>query len=94
MVGPYFKGFGVAFEVVAEGFEGSDNGKEFFIVDIIVLFRWLEGLGIIGDWVPAVEKVGLFQDSTDGEVASVRDEAERSRSFWEHKDRCNREGVD
>jgi hypothetical protein len=94
MVCPYFKGFGVAFEVVAEGFEGSDNSQEFFIVDIIVLFWWLEGLGIVGDWVPAIEKAGLFQDSTDSKVASVCDEAERSCTLWEHKDGCNCEGMD
>ena len=44
MVCPYFKGFGVAFEIVAEGFKGTNNSEEFFIVDVVVLFRWLQGL--------------------------------------------------
>jgi hypothetical protein len=38
VVCPDFKGFGVAFQVVAEGFEGMDNGKKFFIINIVILF--------------------------------------------------------
>ena len=40
VVCPDFKGFRVSFEVVVEGFESANNGKEFFIVDVIVLFGW------------------------------------------------------
>jgi hypothetical protein len=43
MIRPDFKGFKMAFKIVTEGFKGADNGKEFFIVDIIVLFWWLQG---------------------------------------------------
>jgi hypothetical protein len=38
VVHPDFEGVGMFFEVVAEGFKGMDNGKEFFIMDIIILF--------------------------------------------------------
>jgi hypothetical protein len=44
MVGPNFKRFGVAFEVVAKGLKGADNGKEFFVVDVIILFGIDQGL--------------------------------------------------
>ena len=42
VVCPDFKGFRVSFQVVAEGFKGVNNGKEFFIVDVIILFSWEE----------------------------------------------------
>ena len=42
MVSPYFKRFWVAFKVVAEGFKCMNDHEEFFIMDVIVLFRRLE----------------------------------------------------
>jgi hypothetical protein len=60
MIRPDFKGFKMAFKIVTEGFKGADNGKEFFIVDIIVLFWWLQGFWVVHDGVPPVEKVWLF----------------------------------
>jgi len=42
MVSSYFKRFWVAFKVVAESFEHVNDHEEFFIVDVIVLFRGLE----------------------------------------------------
>jgi hypothetical protein len=35
-------------------FKGSDDGKEFFIVDFIVLFGGLEGFGMVGDRMPTI----------------------------------------
>ena len=42
MVSPYFKRFQVAFKVVAEGFKCMNDREEFFIMDVVVLFRRLE----------------------------------------------------
>ena len=36
VVRPYFKGFRMALEVMAESFEGTNDGKEFFVVDVVV----------------------------------------------------------
>ena len=36
MVSPNFKNLGVSFEVMLPMFKGFDNGKEFFIVNVIV----------------------------------------------------------
>ena len=60
VVGPDFKRVRSTFKVVSEEFEGADDGKEFFVVDVVVLFCGNEGVGIEGDRVPAVEFVGLF----------------------------------
>jgi hypothetical protein len=35
---PDLKGFQVSFKVVAEGFKGMDDGKEFFVMNVIILF--------------------------------------------------------
>ena len=40
MVGPDFEGDRVAFQVVSKCFEGSYDGQEFFVVNVIVLFHW------------------------------------------------------
>jgi hypothetical protein len=42
VVHPDFEGFGMSFKIVVEGFKGADNGEEFFIMDIIILFSWEE----------------------------------------------------
>ena len=41
MVRPDFKGVGMALEVVAESFEGTNDSKEFLVVDVIIEFRRL-----------------------------------------------------
>jgi hypothetical protein len=39
MVCPDFEGFWVTFQVVAEEFKSTDNGKKFFIVNVVILFH-------------------------------------------------------
>jgi hypothetical protein len=41
VVRPYFKGFEMALEVMAESFEGMNDGEEFFVVDVVVELRRL-----------------------------------------------------
>jgi hypothetical protein len=78
----------VAFEVVAKGFERSDNGEEFLIMDFVVLLSRLEGFGMKGDRVPSVEEVGLFKDGSNSKVTSVCDESEGGGAIREHEDWC------
>jgi hypothetical protein len=35
---PDLKGFQMSFKVVAEGFKGMDDGKKFFVINVIILF--------------------------------------------------------
>jgi hypothetical protein len=84
----------VAFEVVAKGFERSDNGEEFLIMDFVVLLSWLEGFGMKGNRVPPVEEVRLFEDRSNSEVTSVCDESERGGTIWKHEDWCRGESSD
>jgi hypothetical protein len=44
VIGPDFKGSGVAFKVMMEGLQSSEDSKEFFVVNFVVLFHWLKGL--------------------------------------------------
>jgi hypothetical protein len=73
VVCPDFKGFRVSFKVVAKGFKGMDDSEEFFVMNIVILFCREEQLGKIGDWVPAIEKVKLFKNSTHGKVTCICD---------------------
>ena len=41
MVRPDLKGIRMALEIVAESFEGTNDGKEFFVVDVIIELRQL-----------------------------------------------------
>jgi hypothetical protein len=36
VVGPSFEWLGVSFEVVTKEFQGADDGKKFFVMDVIV----------------------------------------------------------
>jgi hypothetical protein len=94
VVCPDFKGFGVAFKIVAEGFEGTDNGKEFFIMNIVILFSREEGLGEVSDRVPAIKKVRLFENSTHGKVACISDKVEGMHAVGEHEDWGCGKGMD
>ena len=38
VVCPDLKGFWVSFKVVVEGFKGMNDSKEFFVMNIIILF--------------------------------------------------------
>ena len=52
MVSPDFKGLFSAFKVVAEVFQRADDGKELFIMNVIIEFGVNEGLGKEGDRMP------------------------------------------
>ena len=56
---------------MAKFFEGVYDSKEFLIVDIVVLFSVEKGLRVKHNRVPAVEEVGLFQDSSNSEVTGI-----------------------
>jgi hypothetical protein len=71
MVSPNFKWFWVTFQVVAEVSKGADYGKEFFVMDVIVKFGREHRFGVKGDWVSAVQGVGLFQDGAKGKVTGI-----------------------
>ena len=46
MVRKYLCLVGTALEVVAEMLESMNDSQEFFVVDFVVTFGWLEGLGV------------------------------------------------
>src|SRR5712675_1026651 len=80
-------------EVMAESFEGTNDGKEFFVVDVIVEFGRLHGLGKESNRVPSIEKVWLFKNGTESEVASIGDDAKRKGGIREGEDRGDHKGV-
>ena len=53
-------------EVVSPGFQGSNDSKEFSVIDVIVSFCWGEQLGQVGAGVPLTIRVGLKEDHTRG----------------------------
>src|SRR5712672_952327 len=93
VVGPYFKGFRMTLEVMAESFEGTNDSKEYFVVDVVVEFGWLHGFGEESNRVPAVEKVRLFQNGTESEVTSIGDDAKRKGGIREGEDGGDGKGV-
>ena len=42
MIGPNFKVIVPSFQVMAKNFQGANNGEEFFIMNFIVVFSWLQ----------------------------------------------------
>ena len=52
MIGENLNGKGGTMEVVSPGFEGTDDCQEFSIVDIVIPFRWGEGLREVRTRVP------------------------------------------
>ena len=53
-------------EIVSPGLQGTDDGEEFSVVDVVVAFCWDERLGEVGTGVPVAIGVSLEEDSTRG----------------------------
>ena len=51
----------------------EDNHEKFFIMDVVVAFSRLEGLGVVCNGVPSIQGIRLFQDGTSGKVAGISD---------------------
>jgi hypothetical protein len=63
---------------MSKNVKSPDDSKEFFIMDLVVSFCWLQGLGMVSNGVPLVKGIWLLQYSTSGEVTSISDEAKGS----------------
>ena len=53
-------------EVVSPGFQGTDDGEEFPIIDVVILFSRDKQLRKVGVGVPIAIRVSLKEDSTRG----------------------------
>src|SRR5712672_1357122 len=80
-------------KVMAESFEGANDSKEFFVMDVVVEFGRLHRFGEESNRVPAVEEVGLFKNGTESEVMSIGDDAKRKGGIREGEDRGDGKGV-
>ena len=58
-------------EVVSPDFQGTDDCKEFTVIDVIVLFSGDEGLGEVGAGVPIAVRVSLEEDSARGTLQGI-----------------------
>ena len=50
----------ITLQVMAEVLEGTDDSEEFFVMDFVVAFSRLEGLGVVCHWVGASQCIVLF----------------------------------
>src|SRR5712675_1431184 len=80
-------------EVMVESFKGANDSEEFFVVDVVVEFGRLHGLGEESNRVPSVEKVGLFKNGTESKVTSIGDDVKREGGIREGEDRGDGTGV-
>ena len=44
MVSPYFERLFIAFEVMMKVFKGADDGEEFFVMNVVIEFSFIERL--------------------------------------------------
>src|SRR5260370_35179095 len=78
VISPNFKGVLVSFKIMTEMFEGTDNGKKFFVMNVVIEFSRLHAFGVKGDQVPVIEEVGLFEDGTKSIVQGISDRTIRA----------------
>src|SRR5712671_2024767 len=93
VVGPYFEGFRMTLEVMAESFEGVNDSEEFLVVDVVVEFGRLHGLGEESNRVPSIEEVGLFKNGTKSKVTSISNDTKRKGGIREGEDRGDGKGI-
>ena len=87
VVGPDLERVLVTFEVVAEMFESTDDGKEFFVMNVVIEFSGLHAFGVKGNRVPVIKEVGLFEDGAEGVVRGVCDKTIRTCGVGKREDR-------
>ena len=73
-------------EVVPPRLQGTDNGKEFSVVDVVVMLCWDERLGEVGAGVPIAIRVGLKEDGTRGIFQGISGNHKRFGEVWEVED--------
>ena len=50
-----------------------DDGKEFFIMDFVVAFSRLQGLGMVGNGMPPIQGIRLLEDGTSSKITGICD---------------------
>ena len=73
-------------EVVSPGFQGTDDGEEFSVIDVVVSFRRRERLGEIGAGMPVTVGISLEEDGSGGIFGGVSCNGERGGEVGEVKD--------
>jgi hypothetical protein len=86
MVQPDFNVIISSFQVVVKYLQGLYHGKEFFVMVFLVAFCWLQRLGVIGNWMPTIQGIWLFQNSACSKIAGICDEAKWFAVVWQSKD--------
>ena len=71
-----------------------DDSKEFFIMDFVVAFSRLQGLGMVGNGMPPIQGIRLFEDGPCSKIAGICDQLERFTVIRESKHRCCGEYLD
>ena len=77
---------GGAMKIVAPGFQGTDNSKEFSVVDIVVPLSRGEGLREVGAWVPIAIGVSLEEDGARRMLRGIRGDRKGGREVGEVED--------
>src|SRR5712672_4283341 len=93
VIGPDFKGVRMTLEVMAESFEGANDSEEFFVMDVVVEFGRLHGLGEESNRVPLIEEVGLLKNGTESKVTSIGNDTKRKGGIREGEDWGDGKGV-
>ena len=77
---------GGAMEIVAPGFQGTNDSEEFAVIDVIISFGGGEGLGEIGAGVPISVGISLEKDGAGRVFGGVGGDGEGSGEIREVKD--------
>ena len=78
-------------EIMPLGCQGTNDGEEFSVVDVIISFCWREWLGKVGAGVPVAIWVNLEENSTRGILGGISCYGEGGSEVWEVKDRFRQE---
>ena len=77
MIVEYLHREGRAMEIVAPGFQGANDGEEFTVIDVVVVFSGGKGLREVGAGVPVAIGVGLEEDSAGCMFRCISGDSER-----------------
>ena len=84
-----------ALEVLFPFRKGKNDGKEFSVINVIVMFHWGEHLGEVGAGVEIAICVFLHKNGTSSKKRSIRHDVERARNIRDGENRgCSEDAFE
>jgi hypothetical protein len=93
MIGEHDNRVWISFKVMTPFSECTDDSEQFPIEDLVVSFRWIQGLGQVPTWMILSIIIGLEKHCSGGHEGSISCNCELMSRVGVSKDRLAKETI-